>query len=425
MNILMMTNTYTPIIGGIERSIETLSSECRSRGHEVLIIAPEFKNMPEREENVYRLPAVQNFNGTDFSVELPVPGKLSSVLRKFKPDIVHSHHPFLVGDTAIRVSAEYNIPLVFTYHTRYEMNTHYVPGDSEPLKKFVRELASGYCSLCDQVIAPSESIAELIRKRGVKTGVDVIPTGIDPARFSEGNGISFRKKFGISEKSFLIGYLGRIAEEKNMRFLTDAVMEFMKKRKDAKFLAAGSGDLREELMKIFDSQGLSDRSYFPGAVKGQDVVNAYHAMDIFVFSSKSETQGMVLSEAMASGVPVIGVDAPGTREVVNDQKNGKLVHSENIEDFCGALKWFYDLDDVGKRSLKKNAAATAKKFDYKKSAAELLEVYEKAIAKKPAYKNYKENPWAGSKKAIKAQLRILSNIVKSAGAVLDSDKNEA
>ena len=130
MNILMMTNTYKPITGGLEKSIEAFTKEYRRQGHRVIIVAPDFENM-EPEEDVVRIPAIQNFNGTDFSVQLPVPGVLDDALGDFKPDIVHSHHPFLVGDTALRIAYKQNVPIVFTHHTLYEQNTHYVPGDSE------------------------------------------------------------------------------------------------------------------------------------------------------------------------------------------------------------------------------------------------------------------------------------------------------
>ena len=124
MNILMMTNTFTPHVGGVARSVEAFTAEYRRRGHRVLVVAPEFENMPEHETGVIRMPAIQHFNGSDFSVVLPTPGFLSSALEEFRPDIVHSHHPFLVGGTALRIARTHELPLVFTHHTMNEQNTH-------------------------------------------------------------------------------------------------------------------------------------------------------------------------------------------------------------------------------------------------------------------------------------------------------------
>jgi len=425
MNILMMTNTYTPIVGGIEKSIEVFSSKYRERGHNVLIVAPVYKGMPD-EEGVYRIPAIQNFNGTDFSVELPMPGVLKDVLEEFEPDMVHSHHPFLVGDTALRVSAGFDIPVVFTYHTMYEMNTHDVPGDSKALKKFVVELAEGYCDLCDHIIAPSESIEKLLKDRGVKTEISVVPTGINISEFAEGDGKCLRKKFGIPDNVFLAGYLGRVAEEKNMRFLAEAVTLFMKKNKDVHFLVVGDGDLSKELKVRMRSSGVAYRVHFAGILKGGDKINAYNAMDIFVFASKSETQGLVLAEAMASGVPVIAVDAPGVREVVEDGANGYLLTGEDKKLFSEKLDKFYNMNITEREALKNNAKATAEKFDYKKSIQKTLDLYGNVVDARHKHKNTDKSAWASSKRSIKKEMEIISNMVRSAGAALNikKDKNE-
>lgn len=424
MNILMMSNTYKPIVGGIERSIEVFSSEYLSLGHKVLIVAPVFKDMPKDEEYVHRIPAIQNFNGTDFSVELPIPGILDKVLNDFDPDIVHAHHPFLVGDTALRVSAKLKIPIVFTYHTRYEMNTHYVPGDSPALKKFVIELADGYCDLCDQVVAPSESIASLLRERGVNTEIAVIPTGINVSEFNSDNGDSVRQKHGIPEDAFIIGYLGRIAEEKNMRFLQEAVMPFIKQQKDVYFLVVGDGDITGDLKEEASSRGISERVIFAGVLKGKEKIDAFHAMDVFVFASKSETQGIVLNEAMASGVPVIGLDAPGVREVIEDGANGFLVINEDKKLFLEKLEEFYNMEGVQKGSFGDKAKASADEFDYKKSVRKTLDLYQRVIDKKHVNKDTERSMWKISRRSIKKQMEIISNVVKSAGAALNIKRDE-
>ncbi len=173
MNILMVTNTFTPHIGGVARSVEGFTNRLRDLGHRVVVAAPCFEGTPACEEDVIRLRAVQGFNGSDFSVPFPITRLLHKALLSFRPDIVHSHHPFLLGDTALRLAADQGIPIVFTHHTMYERYTHYVPGDSPRLKRFAVDLATGYCNLCDRVIAPSDSIARVLLSRGVDTPIDI------------------------------------------------------------------------------------------------------------------------------------------------------------------------------------------------------------------------------------------------------------
>src|SRR5665213_1889477 len=193
MNILIMTNTYKPLLGGLEKSIERFATEYRQRGHRVVIVVPEYPDA-KPEEDVIRIPAAQHFNGTDFSVQLPIPGLLNEALGKFHPDIVHSQHPFFVGDTALRVASKYNVPLVFTHHTLYEENVHYIPGNEEAKKRFVIELSTGYENLVDCVFAPSESIMKMIKERGVETPVHVVPTGLYVKDYTRGAGAVLRKK---------------------------------------------------------------------------------------------------------------------------------------------------------------------------------------------------------------------------------------
>lgn len=376
MNILMLTNTFTPHVGGVARSVETFAAEYRSRGHKVLVVAPEFDNQPANEMDVVRIPAIQNFNGSDFSVALPIPGLLKDILETFQPDIVHSHHPYLLGMTALRIARYRQLPVVFTHHTMYEQYTHYVPLDSPVFSRFVIELATRYANLCDQVFAPSESISELLHQRGVKSPITVIPTGVDNERFRHGDGAQFRVSQAISEKAFLVGHLGRLAPEKNLEFLTTAVAQFLKKNPHAEFLVVGTGPSETQIREIFDRAGLNERLHIVGILRSDDLINAYHAMNVFVFASRSETQGMVLTEAMAAGLPVVGLDAPGVREVIKDKLNGRLLLEPSIEKFADCLQWIESQTKTNLETLKLNALQTADDFSMSHSASKALTCYE-------------------------------------------------
>ena len=324
MNILFFTNTYLPHVGGVAKSVHTLETSFRRMGHEVRVVAPEFEDAEEA-PNVLRVPAIQKFNGSDFSVRIPIPKVVGDFVDDFKPDIIHSHHPFLLGDAALRVARHRELPILFTHHTLYERYTHYVPLDSPALKRMAVRLSSEYCNLCDRIVAPSESIATLLKERGVETPIDSIPTGIDLDAFEGNQGEAFRNANGIPADSRVIGTVGRLAKEKNLPYLAEAVAGYLKSHANAVFLVVGDGDAKKEMLTRV-KKGASEKQLFAvGKLSGQDLLDAYAAMDCFVFASRTETQGIVLAEALASGNPVVALDGPGVREVVVDGENGFLL----------------------------------------------------------------------------------------------------
>lgn len=416
MNIVMPTNTFTPHVGGVARSVEAFTAEYRRRGHRVLVVAPEFANQPRDETDVVRIPAIQHFNGSDFSAVLPVSGLVTEALDAFRPDLVHSHHPYLLGMTALRVARYRELPLVFTHHTLYEQYTHYVPGDSPAFRRFVIELATRYANLCDQVFAPSESIATLLRERGVEAPIAVVPTGVNVERFAQGDGPGFRRMMGIPEDAFVAGHLGRLAPEKNLVFLAEAVAAFLKMKPRAHFLVVGKGPSEADIRSIFERESLSARLHVAGILEPPQLVDAYHAMDVFAFASKSETQGMVLTEAMAAGAPVVGLDAPGVREVVKDQHNGRLLHEETTEAFASALQWVARLPWPKRQELKQCARETAEDFSMPRLAATALACYEALRARALVERTEEDEQWEHILHLIKAEWDILKGMAGAAGA---------
>ena len=425
MNILMMTNTYLPHVGGVARSIDRFSRRYRSLGHHVQIVAPEFDGMPASEPEVIRVPAVRHFNRTDFSVALPVPRKLESRLQAFKPDVVHSHHPFLVGGTALRVAHTHDLPLVFTHHTRYEDYTHYVPGDSALMKRFVKNLATNYANMCDQVFAPSESVANLLRERGVTTAIDVVPTGVEVDLFADGDGVGFRQSLGISTDDFVVGHLGRLTEEKNIPFLVKAIIQFMQTSggdRQTHCLIIGSGPLKPEIESLFARANLSDRLHFAGVLGEERLADAYHAMDVFAFASTTETQGMVLTEAMASAIPVVAVDAPGVREAVGDQRNGYLLNSLDVNDFADALSKIADADKVEYERLSQGARQTASEFSMENTAKTALELYKRLKSYHSGDRLDDYSAWTNTLQVLESEWEIMASTARSVIDAFDTQE---
>jgi len=417
MNILMMTNTFTPFVGGVSRSVTAFAQECRNAGHRVIVVAPVFDGMPESEEDVIRIPAIQDFNGSDFSVALPVPGFLSSHLEQFKPDIVHSHHPHLLGNTAVRIAARLGRPLVFTHHTMYEHYLHYVPAEANRLRQFVIALVTGYCNLCDRVIAPSRSVADILCERGVETPIEVIPTGVDVKQFSRGNGQGFRRSHGIPRNALVAGYVGRLAPEKNLAFLADALCTCLADVRRGRFLVVGSGPSGNEIRDAFERAGLGTRLHLAGPLDGQDLVDAYHAMDVFVFASQSETQGMVLTEAMSAGRPVVALDGPGVREVVQDGYNGRLLEDASSVDFSSAVAEMMAAPAPRREKYKHAARETAKQFAMARCARRLMDVYEDLLKQQPSGPK-DESLWHQAVEEVRSEWELLRNMAEAVGQAL-------
>jgi glycosyltransferase involved in cell wall biosynthesis len=405
VNILMMTNTYLPQVGGVAQSVASCTEEFRRRGHRVLVVAPTYAALPESEIDVHRVPAIPNFNRSEFSLRLPIPLALSSVFEEFKPDVVHSHHPFLLGDTALRVASLRKLPLVFTHHTMYEQYTHYVPANLETVKHFAVHLPTGYANLCDHVVAPSQSIAAILQERGVEAPISPIPTGIDPDRFAWGDGAAARRKYEIPEGAFVVGHVGRLAPEKNLAFLARAVALFLRQRPAGHFLLVGGGPAEADVTAVFEQAGVIDRLHATGPLQGQDLADAYHAMDLFAFASRSETQGMVLAEAMTAGLPVVALDAPGARDVLVDGSNGRLLPDEDEAAFAVALGDLADSPDR-RRAMAEAARATAVDYSLERCAGRILSLYEQLIGSNLNRREEEDGVWGKTVRLLEAEWNL-------------------
>ena len=425
MNIAMFTNTYLPHVGGVARSISTYEEELRRRGFQVNIVAPEYEGAEDDGEHVFRVPAIQRFNGSDFSLRVPQPWLVSRHIDKVKPDLIHSHHPFVLGDAGLRTAYERQLPLVFTHHTMYEQYTHYMPLDSEAMKRFAIQMATEYCNLCDHVIAPSQSIEQLLRKRGVEVPITTIPTGIDLMFYASGDGAAFRERFGVRQDAVVIGHVGRLAEEKNLTFLAMAAGEFLEDHPEAVLLIVGNGDHRGEMEDILGARVPAEQFIFTGCLTGRDLADAYAAMDVFAFSSQSETQGMVIAEALAAGKPVVALDGPGVREVVR-KENGILLDGDATEaEFAEALaRITFDREALAR--LSGTARASVKPFGIECCADRLSELYRSLIGEFQSKRDHDLTPWEMLQGRLEAEWNLLAEkALAIAAAVSETEATKA
>lgn len=376
--IVMFTNTYAPMIGGVERAVENIHEDLNAAGHVCRVVTPVFKGAEHSAGGVLRMPAWTGFGEQEFSIPRPATSRLEHWMEAIDPLLVHSHQPFLLGDTAWRVARLRRIPLIFSHHTLYERYAHYLRMDEERARRLVIEMTTRYANRCDLVIAPTASIQTILAERGVTVPIEVAPSGIDWPLFASGSRMNGRRALGLDIEEEVVGHVGRLSQEKNMTYLIEALIRTMHLRPGLKFALVGDGDRSAWARQQFEAQGLRDRLVAPGILSGAALADAYAAMDVFAFASLTDTQGLVLAEAMAAAVPIVALDAPGARDCVPDGVVGTLVpaHAGPAE-FASALTGVLsNASELRSRGMR--AQQHARQFSRRHCMARLLAIYDRA-----------------------------------------------
>lgn len=369
----MFTNTYAPLIGGIERSVATFAGDLRALGHEVLIVT---------------LQAAERDSPTDETVlrETTFPGDdglkcagLTEALDRFAPDLFHVHQPFLLGERARRIARRRGLPLVFTHHTLYDREAdRVVLSQLQALEHAAGRLAVAYSNQCDAVVAPTASVAAILKEQGVRGGIEIVSTGIDTERFAAGRGERFRQKYGIPGDAFVTGHLGRLIPAKRVGFLAEALLESVAKSTRTHVLFCGEGESVEEILGRFHAAGLAHRLTLVGNLHDDEVPDAYAAMDVFAFASLTDTQGIVLLEAMAAGLPVLALRATGPQDLITDGVCGRLLAPDSMpRDFAAALAEL--ARDPFRADLAAGARRQAAAYDRRHCAVALAGIYWRAL----------------------------------------------
>ena len=381
MKIGMFINYYTPSKGGMETSVINLCKGLKNAGHQSFVFAPEYPNYKDKEKNIFRYKSICfNYGGYFYVIPIPFFSKFGQIIRDLNLDIIHSHQPYSLGNEALKFSKEFNIPLVFTYHIRYEEYSHYVPLVPESIsKKYIRKMAVNYSNKCDTVIAPSTAIKKILEDREVKTPIEVIPSGINVENFKKdvNERDEIRKKYKINDNDILLITASRIVEEKNIKFLFKAFSEIRKKADNVKFLVVGDGAIKSELEEMSKNLHFERDIIFTGLVSRDEIVELYQASDLFVFASLTETQGLVAVEAMAAGLPVVAIKASGIEDMVDNGKDGILTNDSINEFSNGVLKIIND-EDLRKK-LSAQAKINSDKFSIKPWIGKMVRLYENLL----------------------------------------------
>lgn len=382
MRIAMLTNNYKPYMGGVPISIEHLAEALRVQGHEVWIFAPTYKNQTE-EEYVIRYPSFP------FSVaKAPVPNVFSSIFEEkiieLGIDVIHVHHPALVGNVALYLRKKYGIPVVFTYHTRFEAYLHYI----KPLEWIewgtgvLRRYLTWFCNQCDLIVAPVDGIKQYLKETGVLTEVEVLPTGVQEGAFyPQVEKVQQVRKQYRGDADYLFCSVSRLAKEKNLDFQLEGLKHLKKllaqKGKIFRYLLIGDGPERENLQEKIKANGLEKEVILTGRIENAQVPVYLKASDAFLFSSKSETQGIVILEAMAAGKPIIAVRASGVEDMVENGVNGYVTEENPViwaEQIVALM-----IDKKQGEKISYGAYITATKYSENKIAERMAEAYNRTI----------------------------------------------
>ncbi len=386
MRIGIFTDTYPPYINGVSTSIKMLEKALRQKGHQVFIVTVNPNNMKyEYEDNgrIIRIPGIPT-GIYDYRLTGIYPIRVLNKIKSWKLDVIHSHTEFGVGTFARIVAKQYNIPLVHTYHTMYEDYTHYITHGhfDKSSKKLTEYFTKFYCDkTATELIVPSQKTYALFKEKyKVDRTVHIVPTGIDVERFHreklDAKKINnLKKKLKLKDSPVII-YVGRLAQEKRVETLIEVQSSLVKKY-NAKLLIVGSGPDLESYKKLAKKYKLDNSIIFTGAVPWEEVPYYYAVSDIFATASVSETQGLTVIEAMASGLPVVAAHDKAFEGVVIDDLNGKFFKTKR--EYKKAIMQILDNSNTLKM-MSEQAKITADSHSLKYYADKIVYVYKRALS---------------------------------------------
>lgn len=336
MRILVISDVYFPRVNGVSTSIQTFNQELRKLGHEITLVAPDYAQPSSDETDIVRIPSRRVImDPEDRMMHYGKITQLAADLKKQSFDILHIQTPFVAHYAGVKLARMLNIPVLETYHTLFEEYLfHYLPFlPRQALRFAARRFTRSQCNDVDAVVVPSNPMLEVLERYGVKNRVEIIPTGMQMEQFRDGDGDRFRTKYGIPPDRPTLVHVGRIAHEKNIDFLIHVLAKARVAVPNVLLIIAGEGPALEHLRRLVNRLGLQNNVLFVGYLsRANALLDCYRAGDVFVFASRTETQGLVLLEAMALGTPVVSTAVMGTKDILKANK-GALVAEDNLQDF--------------------------------------------------------------------------------------------
>ncbi len=376
--IAMCSESYLPRISGVVHSLEALTGGLRERGHHVVIAAPRYSGYADRDADVIRFPSVRPPHRPDFPLAVPLAPAAWARLAAMEYDLVHTHGPFLMGSVAARLARVKRIPLVFTHHTLYDEYVHYAPWLPPQLSApAVRRYVTAYANRCSCVIVPSHAVEQRLRAHGVHARMAVIPTALlEPEVFGPRERTSIRAAYGIAPGRALLVTAGRLAKEKSLDLVIEAAAKIMAQI-PATLMVIGGGPEEEALRDLAERLGIGNAVVFTGLVPHDRALDCLAAGDLFVHASQTETQGLVVIEAMAVGLPVVAVDAGGVADAVRDGITGYLVPAQ--ADALAAKAAALLHEPVLRASMARAAREAAEAYRLSVILQQLIDLYDSLV----------------------------------------------
>lgn len=378
MRVLMISDVYFPRINGVSTSIQTFQRELTALGHEITLIAPEYGPGDETPGWIHRIPSRRVlFDPEDRMMKREPIFALTDVMKQKDFDLIHIQTPFVAHYAGIELSRRLNIPRIETYHTHFEEYLyHYLPWSPRPLTRFVtRWFNRRQCNEMDALVVPSTAMIKVLDDYGIERPVEIIATGLEEGFFTPGDGARFRARYGIHRERPLLVHIGRVAHEKNIDFLLHMLSILVRTMPEVLLVIAGEGPAADHLHNLTRSLKLENNVLFVGYLDRETMLkDCYNAGDAFVFASKTETQGLVLLEAMAQGVPVVSISALGTADIL-ESRRGAVVAAEDIDEFSARTAAV--LQDPALRSeLGMQAQDFAREWSARAYAVKMASLYE-------------------------------------------------
>lgn len=387
MKIGFFTDTYLPQLDGVAVSVDACAKALEALGHEVYVIAPRFPGYKDITPNVYRLTSFKYVTTPELRWALQLPEKpLLSILR-INFDIIHGHAGAGMTLLGLEIARARNIPFIGTYHTLIPHYSHYFLKGKIVTPKMLEFYSKFFGNVCDYMIAPTERIKKELLEYGVTRPLVVLPTGIDLETYQKGKKNFLRNALQIPHNKKIVLYVGRLGKEKSVDFLIQSFKHIIAEEKDTVFVLVGEGPDKNALQRLVKKLGLEKSVFFMGSIPHAEIQHVYASASVFVFASQTETQGLVLLEALASGVPVVAVDDDTFDAVITSGKNGFLVakDSKMFAEKVVSLLQNRELHEL----FVKEGLKHVKKFSIENTAKNLEKLYLQSMKEKgEKTKNY-------------------------------------
>jgi glycosyltransferase involved in cell wall biosynthesis len=382
LRILYISDVYFPRVNGVSTSIHTFRRELADLGHVTTLVAPAYGADREDEPGVVRVPSRRvPFDPEDRAMRWHELARIGRKLADARFDLVHIQTPFFAHYAGVRLARRWRVPCLVTYHTLFEEYLHHYArfAPRRATRAVARVFSRLQCRDVDAVIVPSTAMRDTLHRYGVRERMEIVPTGIPFDEISGGDGARFRRAHGIPPGRPVLVYVGRVAFEKNIDFLLRMLRRVRCEISDVLLVICGEGPALESLRALAHHSGIAESVRFVGYLdRATALLDCYRAADALVFASRTETQGLVLLEAMALGVPVVSTAVMGTRDIVGPGK-GALVPEDCEQDFATQVIRILR-DPALRQRLSAEAWDYARLWSASALALRLQDVYQRLVA---------------------------------------------